>query len=298
MAVISGQRHRHPADDDACVRRRFHAGEVRLRDGTCIAPTDTLPPGTDVFFYRMPAPEPPCPYPLRIVYMDDDLVVVDKPPFLATTPRGSHITETAVVVLRRMLQDTELSPAHRLDRMTSGLVLFTRRASLRGPYQGLFEKNLVTKEYQAVAPYSATLASRTPVTWESRIEKKRGTLQGREVPGPPNAVTTLHSVTPIAEGESGKSDEQTTKPANRLGVYLLQPHTGKTHQLRIHMAAAGVPIIGDPLYPRILDHPENTPHPLQLRCTTLTLPNPQGGTPHTFHTPPTPPPWFPHALTT
>lgn len=85
------------------------------------------------------------------MYRDRHLLVVDKPHFLATIPRGSHVTQTALARLRLELDLPTLSPAHRLDRMTAGLVMFSIRPEDRGAYQLLFQERRVRKEYEAVA---------------------------------------------------------------------------------------------------------------------------------------------------
>lgn len=93
-----------------------------------------------------------------VLFRDEHLVVVDKPHFLATTPRGRHVTQTALALLRTRLELPELSPAHRLDRLTAGLVLLTVRPAERAAYQRLFSDRLVRKEYEAVAGYDPGLA--------------------------------------------------------------------------------------------------------------------------------------------
>ena len=91
-----------------------------------------LPPNSHVYLYRDLPDEVPVPFDLPVLYRDDDIVVVDKPHFLATMPRGGHVAETALVRLRRSLDLPELSPAHRLDRLTAGVLLFTVRREVRG----------------------------------------------------------------------------------------------------------------------------------------------------------------------
>lgn len=302
-AAVRGQRHRHPEDDDAAVRARFAAGEVVLADAAPLAAEDRLTAGTDVWFYRMPAPEAPVPGEVKVVYADRDITVVDKPPFLATVPRGAHVTETLVVRLRRATGNEEIAPAHRLDRATSGLVLCTNRREVRGAYQGLFESGVVAKTYEAVDRYDQALAegagavSRLPgaasgrgaggVVWSSRIEKTRGILQAREVPGTANAVTELGSVV-RSTGDCGMiADSCGSRGGAHPGwaVYRLHPRTGKTHQLRVHMNAAGVPICNDPLYPEILpDGWGEFDHPLMLKSVELSFTDPLSGERRQFRT--------------
>ena len=115
------------------------------------------------------------PFDIPVLYRDDDIVVVDKPHFLATMPRGGHVAQTATVRLRRDLGLPELSPAHRLDRLTAGVLLFTVRREVRGAYQTLFARGEVRKVYLARAAVDPELE--LPMTIRSRIIKRRGQLQ-------------------------------------------------------------------------------------------------------------------------
>ncbi|MGW1225763.1 pseudouridine synthase [Streptomyces sp. NPDC001478] len=222
--------------------------------------------GRYLWFHRDFAPEEPVPFPLAVVHRDARLVVADKPHFLATTPRGSHITETAVARLRRELGLPGLQPAHRLDRLTAGLVLFVVRAGDRGAYQTLFRDRLVRKEYEAIAPYDPRLV--LPRTVRSRIVKERGVITAREEPGEPNSESRIE----LLEHRGG------------LGRYRLLPATGRTHQLRVHMNALGLPLLHDPLYPAVV--PEGTAEdfarPLQLLARVLEFTDPVTGEPRRF----------------
>lgn len=140
-------------------------------------------PGGSVWFHRDLAPETPVPFPVTVLHRDERIVVADKPHFLATTPRGRHVTETALARLRRELDLPGLGPAHRLDRLTAGVVLFVVRPELRGAYQSLFERREVRKEYEAVAAHAPGL----PAVRRSRIVKVRGELAAYEEPGSPTA---------------------------------------------------------------------------------------------------------------
>lgn len=258
--VIAAQRHRHPLDNAAALQARFDAGEVRLRDGARLRPESIIPPHTDVWFYRIPAPEIEVPYPMPVVHEDERIVVVNKPPFLASMPRGQHIVQTALVRLRRQMANDELSPAHRLDRMTGGLLLFTKAREFRGAYQQLFASGQVTKTYEAVAPWAQFDA---PVRWMNHMEKRLGVLQTRVGPAldaaeEGAAMTDLLRVEPLGGAEEG------------LARYVLQPHTGKTHQLRAHMSFHGVPIVGDPLYPEVTNRNPMPGDPV-LRLTAVRL---------------------------
>ena len=114
---------------------------------------------------------------------------MDKPHFLATMPRGRHVAQTALVRLRRELDLPELSPAHRLDRLTAGVLLFTARREVRGAYQTLFAHGLVHKTYLAVAHGVPDVE--LPTVVRNRIIKRRGVLQATVEPGEPNAETLI-----------------------------------------------------------------------------------------------------------
>ncbi|MGW0576342.1 RluA family pseudouridine synthase [Streptomyces sp. NPDC002920] len=247
------------------VEGMLAAGLVVGADGRAVAPDAAYVPGMFVWFHRELPAEVPVPFPLEVVHRDEHIVVVDKPHFLATTPRGSHVTETALARLRRELDLPALGAAHRLDRLTAGLVLFTVRPEERGAYQGLFRDRRVRKVYEAVAPYDATRA--WPVTARSRIVKERGILAAFEVPGEPNAVSRIEPVEHRADG---------------LARYRLVPETGQTHQLRVHMNALGVPILGDPLYPEVAAPvtPDDFRRPLQLLARELEFTDPVTGAEH------------------
>jgi tRNA pseudouridine32 synthase/23S rRNA pseudouridine746 synthase len=161
--------------DDAAAK--VLAGEVVDPDGVPVDAGTTLPSGSVVYLYRRPPDEVVVPFDLPVLYRDDDIVVVDKPHFLATMPRGSHVMQTALVRLRRELDNPELSPAHRLDRLTAGVLVFTARREARGAYQTMFARSLVTKTY--LARSSAELTVELPTAVRNRIVKERGQLQAR-----------------------------------------------------------------------------------------------------------------------
>lgn len=241
-------------------------GRVLGPGGRVLRAGDPYEPGGYLWFHRDMEPEPVVPFALRVVHRDPHLLVVDKPHFLATTPRGSHVTQTALARLREELDLPELSPAHRLDRLTAGLVMFSVRPEDRGAYQLLFQRREVHKEYEALAAHDPALVF--PRTVRSRIEKTRGVMAAVEVPGgEPNAESLIE----LADTRGG------------LARYRLTPHTGRTHQLRVHMNALGVPILGDPVYPRVTDPaPDDYRRPLQLLARVLDFTDPVTGTAHHF----------------
>lgn len=232
--------------------------------GTALTAETPYAPATFVWFHKDLRDEPDVPD-LAVLHRDDRIVVVDKPHFLATIPRGSHVRASALVRLRTQLGLPDLAPAHRLDRLTAGVLLFTTEPRWRAAYQGLFEQRLATKTYEALAPALPRLAEPTIV--RSHITKRRGELQAVELPGEePNAETL---VTLVAT-------------RNPLALYRLEPRTGRTHQLRVHMAGLGAPIAGDPLYPTVVDTLEDPSNPLRLVARTLAFTDPIDGTEQSF----------------
>ncbi|MEU1479473.1 RluA family pseudouridine synthase [Streptomyces sp. NPDC005760] len=247
----------------------LEAGHIVDAAGQAVTRDTAYVPGMFVWFHRELPEEERVPFPIDVVYRDEHLVVADKPHFLATTPRGSHVAETALARLRRELAVPTLGAAHRLDRLTAGLVMFTVQPEERGAYQTLFRDRRVTKEYEAVAPYDPALP--LPRTVRSRIVKERGVPAAREVEGEPNAVSRVE----LLEHRGGRAR------------YRLTPSTGQTHQLRVHMSALGVPILGDPLYPVVTDPvaPGDFRRPLQLLARVLEFTDPVTGREHRFVSP-------------
>ncbi len=232
------------------------SGEVLTADGSVVTASTVLQPNSHVYLYRDLPVEVAVPFDMPVLYRDEDIVVVDKPHFLATMPRGRHVAETALVRLRRVLDLPDLTPAHRLDRLTAGVLLFTARREARGAYQSMFAQGLVRKIYLAHAPAAPHRAF--PMTIRSRIVKRRGSLQAVEVPGESNAETYIEYL-----GDTS---------------YRLTPRTGRTHQLRVHMASLGLPITGDPLYPKVIEvDTDDFSTPLGLLAHSLEFEDPMTG---------------------
>ena len=225
-----------------------------------IAPDAPFVPGGVIWFHRDLPEEAPVPFDIPIVHRDEGILVVDKPHFLATIPRGQHITQTALVRLRQELDLPDLVPAHRLDRATAGLLLFVVDPRLRGAYQSLFMRRHVHKEYEAIARHDPDLA--LPTVVRSRIVKQRGVITAQTVPGEVNAETRVE----LVEHRDG------------LGRYRLLPLTGRTHQLRLHLSGLGIPIVGDDFYPVLTEKPlDDFTNPLRLLASTMEFTDPVSG---------------------
>ena len=241
-------------------------GRFVYGDGRPVLEVDPYLPHTFIWFHRDLREEVEVPGSLRVVHRDDRIIVVDKPAFLSTIPRGHHVRQSVVVRLRHELGLPELSTLHRLDRVTSGLLLLAVEKRWRGPYQVMFEHGTVRKTYRALAPFRSDLT--LPTTVRNHIRKTRGVWQAEVVPdGVVNAET-------LVEVESLLGD---------LAVYRLTPRTGCTHQLRLHLNGLGIPIVDDPLYPVVHEIAiDDFSRPLQLLASELSFTDPVDGSSRTF----------------
>ncbi|KGM09195.1 pseudouridylate synthase, partial [Cellulomonas bogoriensis 69B4 = DSM 16987] len=158
------------------------------------------------------------------------------------------------------------SPLHRLDRVTSGLLMLATERRWRGPYQTAFERRAVGKVYRALAPVAGDVE--LPTVVRNHIRKDRGTWRAHVVPGAPVNAETLVEL----EGE-----------VDGHGLYRLTPRTGRTHQLRLHLHGLGAPIVDDPLYPVVRDVPvDDFTRPLQLLAAGLWFTDPVDGKERSF----------------
>lgn len=277
--VIARFDHLDPDD----LRRRFDTGEIVDGDGRPIAVDAPLGQHLFLWYYRDLPDEAPMPFHEEIVHVDDDLVVIDKPHFLPTTPGGRYLRESALVRLRLRLDNPDLTPIHRLDRLTAGLVMFSARPQTRGAYQSLFERRRVSKVYEAVSALPPdwdrqrpTIAGQGfPVLYRNHIDARRGELRVR-VDGDrePNAETLIE-LRGTGISTAGRSVIHTT----------LRPHTGKTHQLRVHLSALGIGILGDRWYPDLQSEgPDDPDLALQLLARQLDFVDPLTGSARRFVT--------------
>jgi len=256
--------------DSEILLGRFDRGEVVAFDGTKLTRETPLGAEDFVWYYREPPDEPDIPYDVAVRHLDDDLLVVDKPHFLPTTPGGGFLMNSALVRLRRRFDNPDLTPIHRLDRATAGLVMFSVRPATRGAYQTLFADRAVEKVYEAVTAIPADGMPELPRVVRSHLTSTRGSLRAivqddRE----PNAETLVEA---IRIGET-------------TAHLRLHPRTGRMHQLRAHLAGIGLGILGDRFYPDLLDEaPDDPEHPLQLLARELRFVDPLSGRTREFTT--------------
>lgn len=260
--------HRWGHIDPQGIEDRFDAGEIVGEGGVPLDRATSLEDHTFIWYYRTLPPETRIPVELTILHQDEHLLVVDKPHFLPTTPGGTYIQESALVRLRNQLSLPDLIPMHRLDRMTAGVLLLSTNPETRGKYQVLFEKRQVQKEYECVAaaaPAAGYPAVDFPVVVRNRMTKSRSYLLAEVIDGEPNAETRIERLETLDGGATAGAAGAAGTHATQLARYRLEPHSGKTHQLRVHMASLGLGIVNDAFYPELLDKaPDDYSKPLQL----------------------------------
>ena len=256
---------RFPDVGEATWLERLGRGEVVDGTGKRIAPASVLLHGDRVWYYREIDAEPRIPFDEIILFQDSHLLVVDKPHFLPTIPGGRFLHESLLVRLKKKLGEAQLVPIHRLDRETAGVVLFSRREESRGAYQSLFQERTVEKVYEALA---APLPQRQfPFIHRSRMVDGTPFFRMQEEEGEPNSETLVDVI------------EETDGVAR----YRLQPRTGRKHQLRVHMASIGAPIMNDAFYPDArLEQPDDFAQPLKLLARAIAFDDPLTGERRSF----------------
>ena len=248
---------------------RFAEGLVITPEGQVVSASDAYLPNAHLLYFRRLAREPEIPFEEHILFQDEHILVADKPHFLPVTPSGLYLHQTLLNRLKKKTGIQTLSPIHRIDRDTAGLVVFSINPGERAQYQNLFRDRVVQKIYEAIAPYSDELAQRLPLTYRSRLEESAHFLQMEEVTGEVNTDTYIELI-------------EIMKP---WAKYRLMPGSGKKHQLRCHLNALGVPIQYDQIYPVLTPYQEydlDFLKPLQLLAKEICFKDPITGQERAF----------------
>ena len=244
---------------------RMAKGEVIDECGRTVDPQTAYRVGACIFYYRELENEHAIPFVEQVLYCDEHILVADKPHFLPVIPSGRFLHQTLLVRLRNTYNFESLVPIHRLDRETAGVVLFSVNPRTRGHYTALFRNRKVTKVYEALAPTMDT--TRLPTIRRSRIVHGEPFFRMKEVSGAANSETH------ITYGRT----------AGRNSVYRLLPLTGRKHQLRLHLAALGIPIVNDKLYPVMTPvGDDDYSNPLKLLAKSVAFEDPFSGQQHYF----------------
>jgi len=252
---------RFPNVGMALWEERILTGKVLDDAGALITLETPYVPQKRLFYYREVEEEPRIPLQEKILFQNDQILVACKPPFLPVTPSGPYVNECLLNRLRRKTGNTSLVPLHRIDRETSGLVLFSTNKETRGLYGGLFLSGTIEKTYEALSEV-AVCPQGKDWTVENRLVDDDVWFRSKVVAGAVNARSRVKLLT----------------YRGNKAHFLLHPITGKKHQLRIHLSGLGFPVMHDRYYPELLDKQEDDlGKPLQLIARRVRFTDPVSG---------------------
>ncbi len=260
-SILAFLSRRFPAISPETWEQRIVDGKVLDEQSRQLTLDSQYTPLSRLFYFREVTSEPFIPFAEKVLFIDDEILVACKPHFLPVTPGGRYVDECLLNRLRRSTGIGDLVPLHRIDRETAGIVLFSVNKKSRGRYGELFMNGHIEKTYQAV---SACLPTQEPASWavENRLERGEPWFRMEAVPGRVNArsVIRLDTVNGV------------------MARFTLQPLTGKTHQLRIHMGGLGFGILNDRYYPELqAERADNFATPLQLVAKNIRFNDPITG---------------------
>ncbi len=264
---------KYPRIPASIWRDRIVAGNVHWEDKTPVTEDSPFQLNQRVFYYREVPDEPVIPFAEQILFQDEQLLVACKPHFLPVTPGGIYVEQCLLHRLRKKTGIDTLTPIHRIDRETAGLVLFSVNPDNRGLYQRMFAEGTISKTYHGIAALGDgapdDLRGREWLVENRMVEAEqwfRMTIGEGEV----NARSTVRCV----DLQAGRA------------LFELSPLTGKTHQLRVHMMSLGFPLENDLFYPELQPRkPDNYDKPLQLLAKTVAFTDPVTGQSRSFTSP-------------
>jgi tRNA pseudouridine32 synthase/23S rRNA pseudouridine746 synthase len=244
---------------------RLACGDVVDAVGKPLAADSHVRQGMRIWYYRELEAETPIPFREQVLFQDEHLLIADKPHFLPTIPTGRFLHETLLVRLKHKLELPHLTPIHRLDRETAGVVIFSHNPATRGKYQSMFQKRVVRKVYEALA--RPIPGREFPFTYRSRMVDGEKFFVMKEEEGEANSETLVELI----------------EQRGDIARYRLHPHTGRKHQLRLHMASLGAPILNDAFYPVALPcKGDDFSAPLQLLARSISFEDPLTGEQRVF----------------
>jgi tRNA pseudouridine32 synthase/23S rRNA pseudouridine746 synthase len=240
---------------------RIRKGKVLDNQGHSINTETMYSPSQRIFYFREVENEPVIPFAEQVLFQDDELLVACKPHFLPVIPGGRFVEECLLNRLRNRTGIADLTPLHRLDRETAGIIIFSVNPNTRGIYHELFRRGKVEKIYHALAEINQP-PRENQWTVENRIVRGEPRFRMKTIPGIVNA----------------RSHIQLLEVKGNRGLFSLQPVTGKTHQLRLHMSGLGFRIINDRVYPDLQpERDDDFSQPLQLLAKRVRFHDPVSG---------------------
>ena len=240
---------------------RLLAGKILDQQGDAVTLDTPYSPRQRLYYFREVEEEPCIPFAEQILFQNDEIVVACKPHFLPVIPGGRYVNECLLGRLQRRTGNMALTPVHRIDRDTAGIVLFSANKKTRGLYHALFARGEVDKIYHALADYTHP-APGSEWRVENRITRGEPWCRRKVSPGEPNA----------------RSHIQLAQVRGDRARFILRPLTGKTHQLRLHMSGLGFAIVNDRYYPALQPQAvDEFEHPLRLIAKRLQFRDPVSG---------------------
>lgn len=236
-----------------------------LVNGNSIPPEFPLKAGDEVRYFAMRTPEPAVPTNITAIYEDEDLLIVNKPAHLPVHPTGRYLRNTLINILQHQRKLKTLFLAHRLDRETSGLCVLSKSILGKDKMYWAFFRGEVEKVYWALTwgrPHPASGVIDAPMGTDEARQKIR-IKQVVGAPGAKQAKTKYHtlgtkwihapqwappewpSMQKMIEERERKGGDPGTWPVSLVEA---RPITGRTNQIRVHLAHIGNGIVGDKLY--------------------------------------------------
>lgn len=255
-----------PHIDAHVWQNRFNSGQILGENHQPLPISTPYEHGTRIYYYRQLPTEVPVPFAHQVLFENDEFMVVDKPHFLTVSPAGNYVQQTLLTRLKAHSNNPKLSPIHRLDKDTAGLILISKNPATRHLYHDLFAKAQIDKVYHAIAERSCVPL---PITLRVHLERGEPFYTMRvNLHKTANSQTTIRALD--TQGDWTK--------------YELIPTTGKLHQLRVHMYHLGMPIKNDAFYPSVC-HQQATDFskPLQLLAKKLAFIDPVSRQYHEFY---------------
>ncbi|MCE5335104.1 MAG: RluA family pseudouridine synthase [Desulfobacteraceae bacterium] len=227
--VLAYLAERYPHSSEADWKVRLDGGGIYV-NGRRAGEDDVLTCGQQLLWRRPPWNEPDAPLCFTVLYEDEQLLAVGKPGGLPTIPGGGFLDHTLLALVRKRCP--EATPVHRLGRATSGVVLFARTADARSSVCASLRRREVSKNYRG-------LACGEPVCDRFVIEAPIGPL-------PHPILGTVYGFR--SDGKPALSRVRVIERREKTSLLSVVIETGRPHQIRIHLAYAGHPLAGDPLY--------------------------------------------------